>query len=60
MKGSGSLCDYLLTEARVALVPGIAFGADDFVRFSYATSLEAIREGVDRIEEALQRLVSSA
>lgn len=60
MKGSGSLCDYLLTEARVALVPGIAFGADDFVRFSYATSLEAIGEGVDRIEEALQRLVSSA
>jgi len=57
MKGSGNLCDYLLTEARVALVPGIAFGADDFVRFSYATRLEAIKEGVDRIEEALQRLV---
>ncbi len=56
MKGSGNLCDYLLTEARVALVPGIAFGADDFVRFSYATGLEAIKEGVDRIEGALQRL----
>jgi aspartate aminotransferase len=55
LKGSGNLCDYLLTEARVALVPGIAFGADDFVRFSYATGLEAIKEGVDRIEEALQR-----
>ena len=55
MKGSGNLCDYLLTEARVALVPGIAFGADDFVRFSYATGLETIKEGVDRIEEALQR-----
>jgi aspartate aminotransferase len=56
MEGSANLCDYLLTEARVALVPGIAFGADDFVRFSYATSLKAIEEGVDRIEEALQRL----
>ena len=56
IKGSASLCEYLLTEARVALVPGIAFGADDFVRFSYATSLETIKEGVDRIEEALKRL----
>ncbi len=56
IKGSANLCEYLLTEARVALVPGIAFGADDFVRFSYATSLEAIKEGVDRIEEALKRL----
>jgi len=56
IKGSADLCEYLLTEARVALVPGIAFGADDFVRFSYATSLEAIKEGVDRIEEALKRL----
>ena len=56
IKGSANLCEYLLTEARVALVPGIAFGADEFVRFSYATSLEAIKEGVDMIEEALQRL----
>lgn len=56
IKGSANLCEYLLTEARVALVPGIAFGADDFVRFSYATGLEAIKEGVDRIEEALKRL----
>jgi len=56
MKGSAHLCEYLLTEAQVALVPGIAFGADDFVRFSYATSLEAIEAGVDRIEEALKRL----
>ena len=54
IKGSADLCEYLLTEARVALVPGIAFGADDFVRFSYATSLEAVKEGVDRIEEALK------
>jgi len=59
VKGSGHLCDYLLTAARVALVPGIAFGADSFIRFSYATSLEAVREGIDRIEEALQRLVAS-
>ena len=56
-KGSSDLCEYLLTEARVALVPGIAFGDDDFMRFSYATGLETIREGLDRIEEALGKLV---
>lgn len=55
--GSSDLCEYLLTEARVALVPGVAFGTDDFVRFSYATSLETINEGLDRIEKALDRLV---
>ena len=56
IRGSTDLCEYLLTEARVALVPGMAFGEDDFVRFSYATSLEIIKEGLDRIEGALGRL----
>jgi len=55
--GSTDLCEYLLTEARVALVPGIAFGDDNFVRFSYATGLETIKEGLDRIEGALGKLV---
>jgi aspartate aminotransferase len=57
MKGSADLCEYLLTEARVALVPGIAFGDDNFVRFSYATGFETIKEGLDRIEGALGKLV---
>ena len=57
IKGSTDLCDYLLTEARVALVPGIAFGDDNFVRFSYATGLETIKQGLDRIEGALGKLV---
>lgn len=56
VEGSSDLCEYLLTEARVALVPGAAFGADDFVRLSYATSLEVIKEGLDRIGEALRKL----
>jgi aspartate aminotransferase len=56
IKGSTELCEYLLTEARVALVPGEAFGSDAFVRFSYATSLETIEEGLDRIEGALKKL----
>jgi len=57
IKGSVDLCEYLLTEARVALVPGMAFGDDSFIRFSYATGLEAIKEGLDRIEDALSKLV---
>ncbi len=57
IRGSTDLCEYLLTEARVALVPGIAFGDDSFIRFSYATGLETIKEGLDRIESALGKLV---
>lgn len=56
IKDSQSFADYLLDEARVAVVPGAAFGADNFVRISYATSMERIREGVARIEDALSRL----
>jgi aspartate aminotransferase len=53
---SQSFANYLLDEARVALVPGAAFGNDEFVRISYATSMERIREGVQRIEAALAKL----
>ena len=53
---SNSLCRYLLEEARVAVVPGCAFGADEFIRLSYATSLDRIKEGVGRMREALARL----
>lgn len=48
-----SLCDALLEVEGVAAVPGIAFGADDFIRLSYATSLENIKEGLNRIEKYL-------
>ena len=54
---SQSFANYLLDEARVAVVPGAAFGADEFVRISYATSMERIREGVARITAAANRLV---
>jgi len=40
----------------VAVVPGGAFGSDDHVRISYATSMERLREGVRRIEAALAKL----
>ncbi|MDX9834574.1 MAG: pyridoxal phosphate-dependent aminotransferase [Desulfobulbus sp.] len=54
--GSVALADYFLSEAQVATVPGAAFGADAFVRFSFATSMEVIQEGMERIKKALADL----
>ncbi|MDP9361269.1 MAG: pyridoxal phosphate-dependent aminotransferase [Acidobacteriota bacterium] len=56
IRDSQSFAGYLLDEARVAVVPGSAFGSDDHVRISYATSMERLREGVRRIESALKKL----
>lgn len=49
------LTEFLLEDAHVAVVQGEAFGAPGFVRLSYATSLDNIREGCRRIKEALAR-----
>ncbi len=51
-----ALADYLLTEARTALVPGEAFGAPEYLRLSYATGMPHIVTGLDRIEAAVHRL----
>ncbi|MBU1486843.1 pyridoxal phosphate-dependent aminotransferase [bacterium] len=48
-----ALASYLLEEAKVAVVPGSAFGAPGYLRFSYATSFENIKEGLDRIRKAI-------
>ena len=56
MKNAEDLCDYLLREARIAIVPGSAFEAPDCVRISYSASMETIRSGMDRMERALARL----
>jgi len=53
---SQTFATYLLDEARVAVVPGGAFGADGFIRISYATSMERIKEGVERMSRAVARL----
>jgi len=53
MSGSVELCDYLLTKAEVAAVPGVAFGADKYIRLSYACSVENIRKGIKRISDAI-------
>lgn len=51
-----ALAGYLLKEARTALVPGEAFGAPEHLRFSYATGMQNIVAGLDRIDEAIRRL----
>lgn len=47
---------YLLEEAHVALVPGAAFGDDNYIRFSYATSEENLKKAIERMKEALAKL----
>lgn len=53
VKGSLEFSAVLLEKAHVAVVPGSAFGCDANVRLSFATSMEQIRKGLDRIEELL-------
>jgi aspartate/methionine/tyrosine aminotransferase len=56
IRNSYGLAYYLLKEARVAIVPGDAFGADDHIRLSYATSMANLEKSMDRIIEALAKL----
>ena len=55
IKDSTTFAEALLRCVHVAVVPGVAFGNDRCVRLSYATSMERIAEGLDRMEEALAR-----
>ncbi len=52
---SDDLANVLLDKAKLALVPCSGFGADDFVRWSYANSMETIKEGLDRLEKFLNQ-----
>jgi len=56
IRNSYGLAYYLLKQAKVAIVPGAAFGDDNFIRFSYATSMDRIKDSMDRISAALGRL----
>jgi aspartate aminotransferase len=56
IENDGQLCEYLIEAARVAVVPGSAFGAPGYVRLSYATSMKNVEEGIKRMAEALPRL----
>lgn len=59
-KNTGELAKLLLDNARVALVPGEAFGAPGYLRLSYATSLERIDEGLRRLERFFSRAEAAA
>ena len=50
-----TLCAMLLEKARVSIVPGSGFGNPDNIRFSYATSMQKIVEGLDRVEAVLSQ-----
>jgi aspartate aminotransferase len=50
------VADYLLEEAKVAVVPGEDFGSPEHIRFSYATSLEDIEKGCARVRQAVMKL----
>ena len=53
---SGDFCQKLLESQKVAAIPGIAFGADDCIRLSYATDLKTIEKGFDRIDKFIGSL----
>ena len=50
------LARYLLEEARIAVVPGSAFGMPGQLRFSFSCGLDTISEGVDRVRDALGKI----
>lgn len=54
--GSLAMCEYLLDAVQVAAVPGIGFGQDANIRLSYATSMDQIEKGLERIRRALLEL----
>jgi aspartate aminotransferase len=53
---SVEFCAKLLEQEKVAAVPGIAFGADDYLRISYATSMANIEKGLDRMDKFVRGL----
>jgi len=56
IKDSVSFSEYLLDSAKVAVVPGSAFGDDEFVRISFANSEENLKKAVSEIKKALEKL----
>lgn len=56
IEGSLSFADLLLEESKVAVVPGIAFGMDNFIRISFALGEDRIKEGISRIADFVEKL----
>ncbi len=49
-------CDALLESQQVAVIPGVAFGADDCIRLSYATDMDTIKRGIERLSKFTQSI----
>jgi aspartate aminotransferase len=56
IENSFDLAMYLLHEAKVAVVPGAAFGAEGYFRLSFSSSIDKLEEGIRRIRAALESL----
>jgi len=56
INSSDEFTDFTLAEANIAVVAGSGFGADNYVRLSYATSMENIEKGAARLAEAVEKL----
>ena len=55
ISGSADFCSRILEETGVAMVPGLAFGDDRYVRISFATSDELLQEAIERVAAAVQK-----
>ena len=53
ISNSTDFTNFLLDEAKVAVVPGVEFGSDNNIRISYATSMVDIKEGIQRIQDII-------
>lgn len=51
------VCDDMIEEHKVAFIPGIGFGEDDFIRLSYAAALEEIKEGLERFKSYVEQIL---
>lgn len=56
IENSAQFCQYLLKEALVACIPGSGFGAEGYIRLSYATSMSDIERGIERIDQWVRQL----
>jgi aspartate aminotransferase len=54
IKSSLDFAQIVLEQGHVAVIPGAAFGTDNFIRFSYATSMEIIEKGIDTFEDFIK------
>jgi aspartate aminotransferase len=56
---SEEFAKFLIQEARVATVPGSAFGGEGYIRISYATSMENLKEAMTRIQQAVETRIGA-